>query len=85
MSQTSPHDKPGRRYITASLVIFTLFVGDIVIAKTQVLLGRTLPLHLGDTFQFLVLLAAVVLFVMGTLAREKSENKAGISQREPGD
>lgn len=79
MSQTSPHEKPGRRYISASLVVFAVFIGDILIAKTQVLLGRTLPLHLGDTLQFLVLLAAVVLFVMGTLAREKSEDRAGES------
>ncbi len=69
--------KPGRGYLAAALVVFAVFAGDIMIAKIQVLLGWTLPIHLGDTVQFVVLLAAVTLFVMGALVREKAERKSG--------
>jgi hypothetical protein len=45
-------------------------VGDILIAKAQVMMGASNPLHLGDTVQFILLLLAVVLFVVGTLQKE---------------
>jgi len=66
----------GRKYLYASLVVFAVFVCDIVIARIQVLFGIVLPLHLGATLQFLVLLLAVALFVMGTLAEEAREEGA---------
>lgn len=74
--------KARRGYLAAALVVFAVFVGDIMIAKIQVLLGWTLPIHLGDTVQFLVLLAAVTLFVMGALVREKDEKKSDDLQRQ---
>jgi len=59
---------------TAGLV-FALFVADILMAKVQMLSGITIPLHLGDTLQFLVLLLAVAFFVAGALIREGREDQ----------
>lgn len=61
--------KPAAALIAASIV-FTVLVGDILIAKAQVMMGASNPLHLGDTVQFILLLLAVVLFVVGTLQKE---------------
>lgn len=66
--------RKSRKYLYASLIVFAIFVCDIVLAKIQVLSGVVLPLHLGATLQFLVLLLAVALFVMATLAEEVAEN-----------
>jgi hypothetical protein len=55
--------------------VFAIFVADILVAKIQVLSGATIPRHLGDTPQFLVLLIAVTFFVAGTLMREKDERE----------
>lgn len=66
----------GRKYLYASLIVFAIFVCDIILAKIQVLFGVVLPLHLGATLQFLVLLLAVALFVMSTLAEEDEEKGA---------
>ena len=57
--------------------IFAIFVGDILLAKVQVLSGAAIPTHLGDTLQFLVFLVAVTFFVAGALIREKHEKKQG--------
>lgn len=59
----------------AAGVAFVLFVADILIAKIQVMSGNVLPLHLGDLGQFLVLLVAVALFVIGSIAREEAEKR----------
>ncbi len=59
----------------AAGVVFVLFVADILIAKIQVLSGKVMPLHLGDLGQFLVLLVAVALFVIGSIAREEAEKR----------
>lgn len=62
-------NKPANSLIAASIV-FTILVGDILIAKIQVMTGANSPLHLGDTAQFVLLLLAVVLFVVGTIQKE---------------
>ncbi len=64
------------------MVVFAIFVVDILVAKIQVLLGSTFPIHLGDTVQFLVLLVAVTLFVIGALVREKYEKNSDDSEHE---
>jgi len=61
--------KPASSLIAASIV-FAVLVGDILIAKAQVMMGASNPLHLGDTAQFVLLLLAVVLFVVGTIHKE---------------
>lgn len=50
---------------------FLLFFADILLAKIQISAGNSVPLHIGDTGQFLLLLVAVILFVIGTLKQEK--------------
>ena len=59
----------------AAGVVFAIFVADILIAKVQVMSGTVMPFHLGDWPQFLVLLVAVALFVVGALAREEAEKQ----------
>lgn len=66
-----------RIYFRAAGFVFAIFVSDILIAKVQVYTGSTIPVHLGDTLQFLVLLIAVALFVAGALERERQEGKNG--------
>lgn len=81
MSREKDQARRGRRVTRerfcfwAAGVVFTLFVADILIAKIQVLSGNVMPLHLGDLGQFLVLLVAVALFVIGSLAREEAEKR----------
>lgn len=58
----------------AAAVLFFVFIIDILVAKVQVLMGESIPIHLGDTLQFLVLLFAVTFFVIGTLGQEKARN-----------
>ena len=60
----------------AAGAVFVIFVADIFLDKIQVLAGEAIPVHLGDTLQFLVLLVAVTFFVAGTLVREKQEEDA---------
>lgn len=68
--------KPTRALIAASIV-FLAFVADILIAKVQVLMGANNPVHLGDTAQFILLLVAVVLFVIGTIHQESRAESEG--------
>lgn len=75
----------GRFYLVAAGVVFALFVADVLIAKVQVLSGNTMPVHLGDTLQFIVLLVAVTLFVIGTLARERLDREEDTDGIEPED
>ncbi|PIW27610.1 MAG: hypothetical protein COW30_09960 [Rhodospirillales bacterium CG15_BIG_FIL_POST_REV_8_21_14_020_66_15] len=53
--------------------VFALFAGDVLAAKAQMLFGASMPVHMGETLQFFVLLVAVTLFVAGTLVREGRE------------
>ncbi len=81
MSREKDQARRGRRVSTERLcfraagVVLTLFVDDILIAKIQVMSGTVMPFHLGDWPQFLVLLVAVTLFVIGALAREEAEKQ----------
>ena len=52
-----------------------MFIADILIAKVQVLGGENIPVHLGDTLQFLVLLLSVTFCVVGTLGQEKARDE----------
>ena len=75
----------GRFYLVAAGVVFAVFVADVLIAKVQVLSGNTMPVHLGDTLQFIVMLVAVTLFVIGTLARERLDREGDTDSIEPHD
>lgn len=74
--------KPDGSLIAAGIV-FAVLVIDILVAKVQVSMGATIAIHLGDTGQFLMLLAAVVLFVIGTTQCETTENDEPESVPEP--
>ena len=66
-----------KAFLIAALIVFALLVIDILVAKVQVMMGINIPLHLGDTGQFLLLLVAVVLFVIGALFKEKIAGSDG--------
>ncbi|GBF28006.1 hypothetical protein MnTg02_03068 [bacterium MnTg02] len=66
-----------KAFLIAALIVFALLVIDILVAKVQVMMGINIPLHLGDTGQFLLLLVAVVLFVIGALFKEKVAGSDG--------
>ena len=59
----------------AAAVFFVVYIADILIAKVQVMRGENIPVHLGDTLQFIVFLLAVTFFVIGTLGQEKARSE----------
>ncbi len=60
--------------LLAAAVLFLVFVANIVIGKIAVLGGATVVPGLGDVGEFLVLFAAVVLFIAACLTRERAED-----------
>lgn len=52
-------------------ITFAVLAADILLAKAQVVMGESAPVHLGDLAQFILLLIAVIFFVIGTLEQEK--------------
>ena len=63
----------GRNALIAAGILFAVFAVNIVIGKVAVLGGATTVPGLGDVGEFLVLFAAVILFMIGCLAREVAE------------
>ena len=64
----------GKALIGAGL-LFAVFIANIVIGKIAVLGGATTVPGLGDIGEFLVLFAAVVLFIVACLARERAQDQ----------
>ena len=60
----------GRYALLGAGVLFAVFAVNIVVGKVAVLGGATTVPGLGDVGEFLVLFAAVILFIIGCLARE---------------
>ena len=60
----------GRHALLGAGVLFAVFIVNIVVGKVAVLGGATTVPGLGDIGEFLVLFAAVILFMIGCLARE---------------
>jgi len=56
-------------------VLFVVFIANVVIGKIAILGGATSAPGLGDVGEFLVLFAAVVLFIAACLARERAQNQ----------
>lgn len=73
----------GRGTLLAAGVLFLVFVANIVIGKIAVLRGATVVPGLGDVGEFLVLFAAVVLFIVACLSRERAADarKSNASER----
>ena len=65
----------GRRALLAAAILFLVFVANIVIGKIAIVGGATTAPGLGDVGEFLVLFAAVVLFIAACLARERAQNR----------
>ncbi len=56
-------------------VLFAVFAVNVVVGKVAVLGGATTVPGLGDVGEFLVLFAAVVLFIAACLARERAQDR----------
>lgn len=54
-------------------ILATIFLGDILYAKAQMLSGNSIPVHLSGTIQFVFLLAACAFFVVGAIDLEQAE------------
>jgi hypothetical protein len=65
----------GRKALLGAGVFFAIFATNIVIGKVAVLGGATTVPGLGDVGEFLVLFAAVVLFIAACLARERAQDR----------
>lgn len=67
--------KAGRGFMLAALVFFLIFAGNIIIGKVSVVMGATNAVGFGDVAEFLILFAAVAMFIGACLARERAEKK----------
>ena len=65
----------GRYTLLGAALLFAVFAANIVIGKIAVLGGATTVPGLGDVGEFLVLFAAVVLFIAACLARERAQDR----------
>lgn len=65
----------GRFALLGAGILFVVFAGNIVIGKIAILGGATTVPGLGDVGEFLVLFAAVVLFIMACVDRERAEDR----------
>ena len=65
----------GRNTLLGAGALFAVFAGNIVIGKIAVLNGATTVPGLGDVGEFLVLFAAVALFIVACLLRERAEDQ----------
>ena len=66
----------GRIAIWGAAVLFVVFAGNIVIGKIAILGGATTVPGLGDVGEFLVLFAAVVLFIAACVERERAQDQS---------
>ncbi len=65
----------GRNALIGAGALFAVFAVNIVVGKVAVLGGATTVPGLGDVGEFLVLFAAVVLFIAACLARERAQDQ----------
>ena len=62
--------RTGRAALLAAGALTLVFIANILIGKLAVLGGATVGPGLGDGGEFLVLFAAVILFIVACLIRE---------------
>ena len=65
-----PTKLTARKALLAAGALALVFIANIVIGKVAVLGGATVVPGLGDVGEFLVLFAAVILFIVACLIRE---------------
>lgn len=58
------------RWLLSAVLLFAVFVANVVVGKLAVLGGATAHPGLGDVGEFLVLFVSVVLFIIACLQRE---------------
>ena len=75
------HSRQARRCLVSAGWVFAILVADVLIAKIQVVMGASIPVHIGDTGQFIILLLAVSLFVIGAILQEKQADSEQAEQR----
>mgnify|MGYP001814446085 FL=1 len=61
--------------LIAAAVLFAAFVANVVVGKIAVSSGALKAPVLGDVGEFLLLLAAVALFIVACLARERARSE----------
>lgn len=61
--------------LLAAALLFAVFIANVVIGKIAILGGATTIPGLGDVGEFLVLFAAVVLFIAVCLQREAAADR----------
>ena len=65
----------GRMALIAAGILFAAFAANIVVGKIAVVGGATTVPGLGDVGEFLMLFAAVVLFIVACLAYEQAQSR----------
>lgn len=78
MTQTPP----GRTFMRLAFAGIAAYVVYVLAGKAAQLANAPLPMQLGDTGEFLLVLATMVCFVAGLLARERAGMRAAGSQPE---
>jgi len=69
------HEMIRNKALLGAGILFVIFIANIVFGKIAVLSGATTTPGLGDVGEFLVLFAAVVLFIAACLARERAQKQ----------
>jgi len=69
------HEMIRKKALLGAGILFVIFIANIVFGKIAVLSGATTTPGLGDVGEFLVLFAAVVLFIAACLARERAQKQ----------
>ncbi len=65
----------GNKSLAAFLLLFAVFLANVLLGKARIAFGWPVPFLLGDLSEFLVLLAAAGFFVRLVLAREAAAEK----------
>jgi heme A synthase len=60
------------KFLILFVVLFAVFLGNIVLGKAQLVFGWDLPFLLGDIAEFLLLLTAAIFFTLAVLKKERS-------------
>ena len=64
--------KGGRIWLIACLILFTLYLLNVILGKVNISYGMNLP-HLGSVAEFLLLSLAAILLIIAALKREAEE------------
>jgi hypothetical protein len=78
-AKAAPTPRSARGAYAVSLVLFVVYVVDVLAGKAASLAGIVPPWRLGDVGEFLVVLAMAVTFVAGLIL---SEGSSGTGTRE---